>query len=44
MIKKCTCKHQYQDKKYGINNRVHNICAKDKESVRYRCTVCGSIK
>ncbi len=41
MIKKCTCKHEYQDKKYGQNNRVHNICAKDKNAVTYRCTVCG---
>ena len=36
-IKKCTCESQYQDKKYGKDNRVHNITVKDKN----RCTVCG---
>lgn len=36
MVKKCTCKHEYQDKKYGKNNRVFNVTVKG-----YRCTVCG---
>lgn len=40
MIIQCpTCKpHTYQDKKYGKNMRVHNVC---KEHGKYRCTVCG---
>lgn len=37
-IKLCVCDHKYQDKKYGKNLRVQNLCAKDNE---YRCTVCG---
>lgn len=39
-IKQCTnseCKSDYQDKKYGNGNRVHNVTSKDKN----RCTVCG---
>jgi hypothetical protein len=36
-IKKCTCKNEYQDKKYGKGQRVHNF-ATGKE--KWRCTVC----
>lgn len=32
----CTCKHEYQDKKYGAGNRVMNPYKGG-----YRCTVCG---
>ena len=35
MIKKCTCAHTFQDKKYGKNNRVYN-----KTADGWRCTVC----
>lgn len=38
-IKKCICKHKYQDAKYGKNNRVHNI-----GELAYICTVCNSEK
>lgn len=38
-IKKCSCKHEYQDKKYGKGRRVANKCA-GKTNVVYRCTVC----
>ena len=41
MIKKCTCKSEYQDKKYGIDKRVHNPAGKDKNKSDWRCTVCG---
>jgi len=45
MIKKCTCKHEYQDKKYGNGNRVHNALArKSGQPQEYRCTVCGAVK
>ena len=37
-IMKCTCKHEYQDKKYGKQNRVFNQKVKANE---YRCTVCS---
>jgi hypothetical protein len=42
MIKKCTCKHEYQDKKYGKGNRIFNPTSKKKgaDSIYYRCTVC----
>ena len=39
-IKTCTCKHEYQDKKYGKKQRVHNSTATNK----WRCTVCGNEK
>jgi len=35
-IKRCVCKHDYQDKKYGKNRRVMVGNA----SNTYRCTVC----
>jgi hypothetical protein len=44
MIKKCTCKSSYQDKKYGDGNRVHNICKGTKLLDSCRCTVCGTVK
>lgn len=40
VIKKCTCKHKYQDERYGKGNRVMNERKKDSTS-KYRCTVCG---
>jgi hypothetical protein len=40
-IKKCTCKHEFQDKKYGKGKRVFNYC---KKTDKYRCTVCGKEK
>lgn len=42
MIKKCDCKHEFQDKEYGEGMRVHNECT-SKEG-KYRCTVCGKEK
>ena len=41
-IKTCSCKSEYQDKKYGKNQRVHNRYIKD--SGGWRCTVCGKDK
>lgn len=43
MILTCNnnCKHEFQDKKYGKGNRVHNPTRKNSGSV-YRCTVCGA--
>ena len=35
----CACKHDYQDEKYGKNQRVHNPTKKG-----HRCTVCGTSK
>lgn len=36
----CTCVSEYQDKRYGPGQRVHNP-RKDKT---YACTVCGREK
>lgn len=41
MIRPCTCKHDYQDQKYGPQKRVHNPC---KNGEKARCTVCGDEK
>ena len=38
VIKVCTCDNEYQDKRYGTNRRVHNLCNKGEKA---RCTVCG---
>ena len=37
MIKKCSCKHEYQDSKYGPANRVWT-----KGKGKRTCTVCGA--
>jgi len=37
MVLKCTCKHEYQDKKYGKDVRVCNVNIKGV----HKCTVCG---
>ena len=36
----CTCEHEYQDKIYGKNKRVHNQTKKQDGKV-WRCTVCS---
>jgi hypothetical protein len=41
VIKSCDCKHEYQDQKYGKNNRVHNTTEDGRNA---RCTVCGKVK
>lgn len=38
-IMACGCRHQYQDKQYGVGQRVHNECEQG-----WRCTVCGATK
>lgn len=37
MIKKCNCKHDFQDSVYGKGNRLHTTGVKGD----HRCTVCG---
>lgn len=45
MVIKCTCKHDFQDKVYGANNRVHNYAkAANNKTGGWRCTVCKAIK
>lgn len=43
VVRICTCKHEYQDKKYGPGKRVHNVAA-GKSSHSCKCTVCSSTK
>lgn len=40
-ILQCTCKHEFQDKEYGKQNRVHNWAVRREA---YRCTVCKNEK
>jgi len=44
MISICSCKHEYQDQKYGAGKRVFNIGQKDKNKLEGNCTVCGKRK
>lgn len=37
----CTCKHEFQDEKYGKNMRVFNERMSGGKSNGWRCTVCG---
>lgn len=39
MIANCTCKHEAQDKMYGVGRRVFN-----EGKTNYSCTVCGAKK
>ena len=41
-IKTCiaSCKHEYQDKKYGKGKRVHNLKKPGTGSQEYVCIVC----
>ena len=43
VIKPCTCKHEFQDKRYGQGQRVFNLCRNPKDG-NARCTVCGKKK
>ena len=45
-IKRCKCKHSYQDKQHGIQMRVHNRAPSKvtKGAWEYVCTVCGDRK
>lgn len=42
----CSCTHEFQDKQYGRQLRVHNFAKSHPEKVRggWRCTVCGHVK
>lgn len=44
MILKCTCKHKYQDTKYGPGMRVHTYGESSIRGKGWRCTVCRSTK
>ena len=38
-IRQCSCTSEYQDRKYGKGNRVHNDLGPKKKDL-CRCTVC----
>lgn len=38
-LRPCTCKHPYQQQKYG-NKRVHNSFKLNPSTIGWRCTVC----
>jgi hypothetical protein len=41
----CSCKHEYQDEKYGPHMRLYNEKkSKNPGTKEWRCTVCGAIK
>lgn len=42
----CICEHKFQDKKYGKQQRVHNMTKQSspRADQRWRCTVCGKEK
>ena len=40
VLKKCKCKHAFQDERYNKGIRVHNTCKEGKA----RCTVCSDVK
>ena len=42
-VMKCTCTHDYQDKKYGKGNRIFNELS-EKNTKNWRCTVCKAEK
>lgn len=45
MILDCTCKHEFQDARYGHGKRVHNHAPKAFGGAGgYRCTVCLALK
>lgn len=41
-IFRCSCKSEYQDGRYGQNQRVFNAGQKANDRIVYRCTVCGA--
>ena len=38
-VLKCDCKHDYQDRRYGQQVRLHNSTSKT-DRAAWRCTVC----
>lgn len=45
-VKRCSCPHGYQDKRYGKKMRLHNRTKQsDAKGLRgWRCTVCKTVK
>ena len=45
-IMPCTCRHTFQDERYGRGMRLHNYAAKAGSggTGAWRCTVCEKVK
>jgi len=44
-VLKCTCQHEFQDRKYGAGMRVHNYArSANGKTGGWRCTVCKATK
>jgi len=44
-VRPCSCEHAFQDKEYGKGMRLHTEAkGSTPGSVKYRCTVCLSMK
>lgn len=39
----CSCRSAFQDKRYGLDKRVHNP-RYGKSEGQFRCTVCGNVR
>lgn len=37
-IQRCSCVSAFQDRRYGLGKRLHNLLQDSKDA---RCTVCG---
>ena len=44
VIKRCSCKHEWQDKRYGAGKRLMNALKKGTGPQEYRCTVCTNVR
>ena len=46
VITSCKCKHEFQDQRYGVGNRVHSTTEKKAATgaVIVRCSVCKNEK
>lgn len=44
MLIRCSCKHDYQDKRYGVGVRVHNPLKATSGGLQWRCTVCETTR
>lgn len=41
-IIECTCRHSFQDERYGSGKRLHNRM-EGKDIIKHRCTVCANV-
>jgi len=44
MVLPCGCQHEFQDERYGVGMRVHNLVPKQQGPDFWRCTVCCNEK